>query len=251
MTMSRFATAAAAALCLCLCVAAAAWAAGAGELVQKGDALWEQRGQPGKARQAAEMYEAALQARPGGEEAAWKAARAWYWVGDHAQGEEARIAAFEKGIAAAEKAIEANPDSLGGHYWLGVNYGKYGSAKGVMKSLSLIDPIKEEMNKVIAMDPDYADGGPYRVLGRLYFKVPGLFGGDNDQAIENLQTAIRKGPRNYLSHVYLAEVYLDEGEDGKARALLEEVVAAGPPPGLEAEYAGWKAQAQQMLERME
>jgi tetratricopeptide (TPR) repeat protein len=243
--------AAVAALCLCLCLAAAAAAAGAGEMIAKGDALWDQRGQEGKARQAAEMYQAALQADPKSEEAAWKAARAWYWVGDHAQGEDAQIAAFEQGIAAAEKAIAVNPDSLGGHYWLGVNYGKYGSAKGVMKSLSLIDPIKEEMKRVIALDPDYEDGGPYRVLGRLYFKVPGLFGGDNDEAIQNLKIAVRKGPRRYLSHIYLAEVYLDEGQDQKARELLQEVVAAGPPPGLEAEYAGWKAEASRLLQEMD
>ena len=234
-----------------LAVALPAAAASVAALLQQGDALYAQRADLAKARQAAQTYQKALAADPRSLEAAWKAARAWYWVGQHTRDEEARLAAFEKGIAAAKQAVAIAPQAPQGHYWLGVNYALYGKAKGIAKSLELIDPIKEEMHKVIALDPDFDHGGPYRVLGRLYFKVPGIFGGDNDKAIEYLKTAIAKGPRMWLNHLYLAEVYIDEDECTKAKALLKQVMAGPAPQGRGPDWQDWRRQAAELLEECE
>ncbi|KMY68287.1 hypothetical protein AAU61_00845 [Desulfocarbo indianensis] len=240
-----------AALCLCLSLALPALGADSADLVQEADLLFAQRGDLAKANQAADLYEKALAADPKNEEAAWKAARVIYWIGRNTEGDEAKVLVFERGIADAQKAIAINPDSLGGHYWLGVSYGLYGSAKGVTKSLSLINPIKEEMAKVIAIDPKYDEGGPYRVLGRLYFKVPGIFGGSNSEAIKNLEQAIAYGPARWLNHLYLAEVYLDEGENDKAKELLQKIIQGPAPQGLEPDYAMWTAEAQELLKKLQ
>ncbi|MCB2225573.1 MAG: TRAP transporter TatT component family protein [Desulfarculaceae bacterium] len=231
---------------LALCLAGAALAAGAAELIQQADAAYALRTDLAKAKEAAALYEKALAADPKSEEAAWKLARAEYWVGMHSP-KDAKLAIFEKGVNAAKRAIAINPKSLPGHYWLGVSYGVYGSAKGIMESLSLVDPIKEEMATVIKLDPNYEAGGPYRVLGRLYFKLPGLFGGDNDKAIENLKIAVKKGPHRYINQIYLAEIYYDEDMVGEAKALLDAVVAGPVEPGYEPETVEWKAQARKML----
>lgn len=240
-----------AALCLCLTLAASALAADAADLVKEADLLFAQRGDLAKANQAADLYEKALAADPKNEEAAWKAARVIYWIGRNTEGNEAKVLVFERGIADAKKAIAINPDSLGGHYWLGVSYGLYGSAKGVTKSLSLINPIKEEMAKVIEIDPKYDEGGPYRVLGRLYFKVPGIFGGSNSEAIKNLKQAIAYGPSRWLNHLYLAEVYMDEGENDKAKELLQRIIQGPAPQGLEPDYVLWKAEAQELMKKLQ
>ncbi len=229
----------------------AAAASPAEALLPQGDALYAQRADPAKARGAAETYQKALAADPQSLEAAWKAARAWYWVGKHTRDEEARLAAFEKGVAAAKRAVSIAPQAAEGHYWLGVNYALYGKAKGIAKSLELIDPIKEEMHKVISLDPDFDQGGPYRVLGRLYFKLPGIFGGDNDKAIRYLKTAIAKGPRMWLNHLYLAEVYIDEDECAKAKALLKQVIAGPPPQGREPDWQDWRREAKALLKECE
>ena len=231
---------------LALCLAGSALAAATAELIAQGDALYAQRANLAKAKEAAGLYAQALAQDPKSEAAAWKLARAQYWVGSHVPKEQ-KLAVFQQGVDAAKKAIAVNPKSLPGHYWLGVNHGVYGSAKGVMESLSLVDPIKKEMATVIEMDPNYEAGGPYRVLGRLYFKLPGLFGGDNDKAIANLKTAVAKGPQRYLNHIYLAEVYFDEDKDHEANQLLKAVIAGPVEPGYGPEDAEWKAQAKKML----
>jgi FimV-like protein len=239
-----------AAVALCLALALPALAADSTTLMKEADQLFTQRGDLAKAKQAADLYEKALAADPKNEEAAWKAARVLYWIGRNTKGDDNKVKVFERGIADAKKAIAINPKSLGGHYWLGVSYGLYGSAKGITKSLSLIDPIKEEMAAVIAQDPKYDQGGPYRVLGRLYFKVPGIFGGSNSEAIKDLKIAIKYGPTRWLNHLYLAEVYIDEGEKEKAKKLLEQVIKGPAPQGLEPEYAMWKAQAEKLMKEV-
>ncbi|MCB2193536.1 MAG: TRAP transporter TatT component family protein [Deltaproteobacteria bacterium] len=231
----------------CLCLAGTALAADTAELIAQGDALYGQRADMAKAKQAAGLYKQALKQDPKSEEAAWKLARTEYWVGSHAPKDQKQDI-FQSGVDAAKQAIAINPKSLPGHYWLGVNYGVYGSAKGVMESLSLVDPIKKEMATVIELDPNYEAGGPYRVLGRLYFKVPGIFGGDNEKAMENLKTAVKKGPHRYLNHIYLAEVYFDEDKAHEANQLLKAVIAGPIEQGYEPEDAEWKAKAKKMLE---
>lgn len=247
---ARKAAAWCAVMALCLALALPALAADSAALMKEADQLFAQRADLAKAKQAADLYEKALAADPKNEEAAWKAARVLYWIGRNTKGDDNKVKVFERGIADAKKAIAINPKSLGGHYWLGVSYGLYGSAKGITKSLSLIDPIKEEMAAVIAQDPKYDKGGPYRVLGRLYFKVPGIFGGSNSEAIKNLNTAIKYGPTRWLNHLYLAEVYIDEGEKEKAKKLLEQVIKGPAPQGLEPEYAMWKAQAEKLMKEV-
>lgn len=220
--------------------------AGVADDIKTADGLYQQRADLAKAGEAAKLYEQTLQADPKSEEAAWKLARTQYYIGSNSPKDQ-KEAIFTQAVEAAKKAVAINPKSVPGHFWLGVTYGVYGSAKGIMKSLSLVDPIKEEMAFVIETDPDYEAGGAYRVLGRLYFKLPGLFGGDNDLAIENLDIAVKKGPQRYMNHIYLAEVLIDEDEDKKAKELLELVVAGPAEPGFEPEDKVWKAQAKKIL----
>jgi len=215
-------------------------------LLDQAAAAYAQRADQAQAKQAVELYAQALAADTKSEEAAWKLSRAWYWVGSHLADDQA-MEPFEKAVEAAKQAVAINPDSLPGHYWLGVAYASYGRVKGVMKSLSLLDPIKEEMAWVIKKDAGYEAGGAYRVLGRLYYKVPALMGGGTGKSLDNLKLAVQHGPQRWLNHIYLAETLLKDGKQAEAKALLEQVVAGPAEAGLEPEYADWKTEAQRLL----
>jgi tetratricopeptide (TPR) repeat protein len=225
---------------------ALAASASASELMAQAAALYAQRADAQKAQQAADLYDKALAADTKNEEAAWRKSQALYWVGTHLP-ESQQLAVLELAVEAAKQAVAINPQSLAGHYWLGVCYGVYGKAKGVMKSLSLVDPIKEEMAVVTKANPSYEDGGAYRVLGRLYFKLPGLAGGSNAKAVENLKKSVELGPQRWLNHLYLAEVYLATDKKAEAKELLQSIIAGPAQTGLEPEYADWKAEAEKML----
>jgi hypothetical protein len=147
--------------------------------------------------------------------------------------------------------VTLQPEKPDGHYWLGVNNGKYGETKGVMKSLSLVKPIKNSMFKIIEVDRGYEDGGADRVLGRVFFKVPGIAGGSKDKSLEHLEKSKELGPEDPLTRVYLAETYLAKDRVDDARAELDYVLNMQDDPRWVAGITEAKADAQELLKNKE
>lgn len=215
------------------------------------DALYQKREEPGQCEQSVDAFRKILQDDPTCFEATWKAARAIYWIGTHAQTDAEKMELHQQGIDWANKAIELDANHPAGYFWLGVHYGSYGEAKGILKSLSLIGPIKEAMGKVISMDEKYQQGGAHRVLGRVFFKVPGIFGGSNSKAVKHLKKAIEIAPENALNHLFLADVYKDEDEIEKAKKQWNAVLRAPHDPDWAPEQKEDKEKARKSLEALE
>ena len=220
-----------------------------GSLIRQSDDLYAERADLAKAKAALAKLDEALAANEDAYAAQWRMARLLYWIGDHTAGNDAKKQIFQQGVEHAKKAIEMGPDKVEGHFWLGVCYGVYGEAKGVLKSLFLIKPIKEEMRRVLEIDPAYDRGGADRVLGRVYHEVPGIAGGSEKKSLEHLLKAVEYGPRVGLNLLYLADTYisLDRVED--ARKTLETILAMEPLPDLLPETAEERTQAREKLGR--
>jgi tetratricopeptide (TPR) repeat protein len=200
------------------------------------------------AQEALSKYrEAATKA--GSYEAFWKLARILYYVGDNTESKKEKKIIFSQGVYFAKRAVGMEPEKPGGHYWLGVNYGVFGETKGVLKSLSLVKPIKEAMNKVIELDRGYEDGGPDRVLGRVYFKVPGIAGGSKKKSLEHLLKSKELGPNDALTRCYLADTFLSLKEVDKAREELEYVLSMESDPRWIAGVDDCKEDAKKMLQK--
>ena len=238
---------AAAVALLVLLAALPALAQAPGPLTRQGDELYVERGDLAKAKAALDKYQEALVAKESEYDVYWRMARVEYWIGDHAATKDDKGKYFGLGVYHGKKAIALEPGKPDGHYWLGVNYGSYGEVKGVLKSLSLVGPIKDEMAKVLAIDPTYEDGGADQLLGRMYFELPGFVGGSNKKSLEHLLKSRDLGPRVGLTRIYLADTYLDMGEVAKARAELESVIAMEPDPRLLPETAQEKEMARKKL----
>ena len=217
-------------------------------LVQQGDDLYTQRGDLAMAKEALAKYQAALAAGEDVYGANWRLARVEYWIGDHTADKTAKKQIFQQGIDHAKKAIELGPDKVEGHFWLGVCYGVYGEAKGVLKSLALVKPIKEEMRRVLEIEPAYDKGGADRVLGRVYHEVPGIAGGSEKKSLEHLLKAVEYGPRVGLNLLYLADTYISLDQIEKARQTLEFILEMEPEPELIPETMEEREQARQRLE---
>jgi len=223
-------------------------------LIAQGDELYAQRLDLAKAKEALAKYQEALLKGENKYETYWKMARVEYWIGDKTENNKEKQAIFQQGIYHAKKAVGLEPNKVDGHFWLGVNYGVYGEAKGVLKSLFLVKPIKQEMNKVLELDRSYESGGADRVLGRVYFKLPGFAGGDKKKSLEHLLKSKELGPKDGLTRIYLADTYLALDQVEKAREELEYVLNMEPEPsdpGSIAELPGQKENAKQMLEKKE
>jgi tetratricopeptide (TPR) repeat protein len=175
----------------------------------------------------------------------------YYWSGESAVDGD-KLFNFEYGVDYGKKGVAANENSLEANFWLAVNYGNYGTEKGIMKSLELIKPIKAHCERVIEIDESYFYGGPWRVLGRLYNKAPGFpFSvGDNKKAIECLQKALEFGPNFYLNHIFIAEAYLSGSDKTKAKEHLDWIINAPLNKNHEREDEGYKREAEAILAKL-
>lgn len=217
------------------------------DLIAQGDKLYESMTDMEAATQALNLYRQALGSESAKYDAYWKIARVQYYIGQHTPGKKEKQSIFSQAVYSAQKAIELQPEKPDGHYWLGVNHGVYGEAKGVLKSLSLVKPIKEAMNKVIELDRSYGEGGPDRVLGRVYFKLPGMAGGDKDKSLEHLLKSIEYGPDDAVTRLYLGETYLALDKVEEARAELEYVLQLPDSPLWTTDIAASKEEARELL----
>jgi len=234
-------------LFICLCFFLTLFSQEPEELIAQADELYNQMKDMGTAQTALEKYRQALMKAENKYEAYWKVARIMYFIGAHTEKKKEKKTIFSQGIYHAKKAVALEPEMPDGYYWLGVNYGVYGEARGVLKSLFLVDDIKEAMNKVIELDRSYEDGGPDRVMGRVYFKLPGFAGGNKDKSLEHLKKSLEYGPEDALTHFYLADTLLKHKEIEKAREELEYVLNMEDDPRWIVDIARSKKDAEELL----
>lgn len=211
------------------------------------DSLYAARDQPGRAREAARLWRASLDANPRDFEAAWKLSRALYWLGTQEGDATSRQGDLEAGVAAGRTAAQLREDRPEGHFWMAANMGALAQSFGLRQGLRYRGAIREALERVLRIDPAFQEGSADRALGRWYFKVPRLFGGSNDRAIAHLERSLTYNPDSTASLLFLAEVYLDEGRAAEARRLLQRVLDAPLHPDWAPEDRVFKAQARVLL----
>ena len=179
-------------------------------------------------------------------EAAWKLARADYWLGGHAP-EAERRAFFDQGIDAGRKAATMKPDRPEGHFWIAANMGALAESYGVRQGIKYRNPIKASLETVLRIDPAFQDGSADRALGRWYYKVPRLFGGNKKLAEAHLRKSLTYNPNSTASHFFLAELLLDDDRTPEARAELQAVINAPPNRDWAPEDADFKDKARRRM----
>ena len=219
------------------------------ELIAQADELYLGMRDMATAEKARDLYMKARDLAENKYEPFWKLSRILYYIGDNSESNKDKKVIFSQGIYYAERAVALEPEKPDGHYWLGVNYGVYGEARGVLKSLFLVDDIKREMNKVVELDRSYEEGGPDRVLGRMYFKLPGFAGGSKNKSVEHLLKSLEYGPQDPLTRYYLADTYLAQKEVEKARTELEFILNMEPDDRWLTGVNNCKKDAEEMLEK--
>jgi hypothetical protein len=213
------------------------------------DTLYADRTNLASARRAAGLWTAALAANPRDFDAAWKLARADYWLGGHAPESERRTF-FENGVEAGQNASTIEPNRPEGHFWAAANMGALAESFGVRAGLKYRKPIKEELEFVLKVDPAFEQGSADRALGRWYAKVPGLFGGDDKLAEQHLRRSLTYNAFSTASHYFLAELMIDHGRKDEAREELKKVLAVPPEPEWEPENQEFKVKAKALLDKI-
>ncbi|HXG03130.1 MAG TPA: tetratricopeptide repeat protein, partial [Candidatus Binatia bacterium] len=155
-------------------------------------------------------------------------ARAAYIWGDvRATTAEQKLAAYERGREAARRAIEREPKNAAAHFWYATNTGRWGQARGVLRSLFLLPELRREIDTVLALDPRLV--GVYMLAGSVDYEVPGMFGGDLARSEALLRRGLELDPRFTGLRVALAKTLIKSGRPAEARRELEAVLAEREP----------------------
>jgi tetratricopeptide (TPR) repeat protein len=189
---------------------------------QDADELYLHREDLSSAKRAAEIWSA----NAGTDfEAAWKLARAAYWIGGHApEGE--RRAALERGVVAGETADRLGSDRPEGHYWLAADMGALAESFGTSQGIKYRARIKAELERVAAIDPAWEQASALTALGRWYYLVPRLFGGSRSKADEHFRRALDQFPNSVTALLFLAESLTAQKKTDEARTLLQRIADA-------------------------
>lgn len=222
----------------------------AADRIAESEPLWEGREDLQKARVAVAALRQARTADYGNYEAAWKLARASFYVGDHTDNDDERDDMFREGTEAGKAAVQLEPNKPDGHFWLGANYGGT-AAHSTIANLSSFQDIKGEMDAVLKIDETYQGYSAYLGLGRLYLQAPRPFGGDTSKAIEYLEKGIKLNPNHSLMRYHLAEAFESENRDAEAKKQLETLMTTTPDPKYLAEHNTAVTKAKKLLEKIE
>ncbi len=210
------------------------------------DALYAARENLASARQAAAIWADRLRRDPRDYEAAWKLARAQYWLGGHAPQEE-RKALLEEGIRAGRAAVAVAPGRPEGHFWIAANMGALAESFGLRQGLRYRGAIRDELLIVLKLDPAFQQGSADRALGRWYFKVPALFGGSKRKSEEHLRRSLTYNPNSSSSLFFLAETLIALDRKAEAKRELQKLLEAPVDPAWAPEDREFKAKAKTLL----
>ncbi|HUE88499.1 MAG TPA: TRAP transporter TatT component family protein [Vicinamibacterales bacterium] len=211
------------------------------------DALYRDRANLASATRAAALWESRLATNPTDFEAAWKLARTQYWLGTNGLPVSDRKAALESGIAAGRTAVAIARDRPEGHFWMAANMGALAESFGLRQGLRYRGAIRDALETVLRLDPAFQHGSADRALGRWYYKVPRLFGGDKRKSEAHLRQALAYNRQSVITRLFLAETLIALNRKDEARHELEAAIAAPHDPEWIPEDRVFREQAQRLL----
>lgn len=221
------------------------------DLMSQGEKLFRNRMDLSQAEKSAALFRQAMKMEPGDPEPAWKLARSLCWLAEKTKDDKKRrLAISSEAVKAAQTAVALAPDQAAPHFFLGLSWVYYGDTKGIYEVASRWKEVKAEFEKVIELEPGYMGGASYMLLARAYYYVPEFMGGGREHALEYYQKALEYGPRQFGTHIYLAEHYINEGDLYRARELLKQVLAGPPMEGQEPEWEEWKGEAEHYMRKV-
>lgn len=154
-------------------------------------------------------------------------ARYNYFLGRNSTDEAESEKAFNAGKEAARIAANINPDRPEGHFWYAANLGELCKRSPVTVGLRYVGEVREEMNKVIQIDPGFQGATAYDVLAQIELATR-IKDGSAEKAVQYLEKAIELEKENSNLHLHLAEAYLVLNKNAEAKKQLDIVLAMKP-----------------------
>ena len=217
------------------------------ETIAQAEALFRQREDVSKLREAVKLLAAARTPDNRNYEIEWQYARFNYFLGRQTDSEKESDEALENGVKAGKIAARIAPERADGHFWYGANLGEQAKKSPVTVGIKSVDDIREAMKKVVEIQPDYQGASAYDALAQVELTT-GLFGGKPEKAVEYLEKALALEKNNAYIYLHLAQAYLAVNRDAEAKKQLEYLLKMKPSPEYKFEQEEASEKAKKLLE---
>ncbi len=232
-------------------------AEGIEELVAAGDALDKKN----RNAEAVSFYLKADAQKPNDAEILWRVSKQYSQLMVDAKSSSERKRLGQLALAAAQKAVAADPANSQAHLSLAIAYGRIALNEPPRRKIEMSKLVRQEAEAAARLDPknDYA----WHVLGRWNYEIANfnpllkalaqaIYGqlpnASNEKAIEYFSRAIALQPRRVAHHLELARAYLALGDKEKARDEINKGISL---PSVEKEDEENKARARATLKQLQ
>lgn len=163
--------------------------------------------------------DAILANRPHHEGAAWRAARALFYISFQAESDQ-RAPLSARCMDVAQVAIAAGRQAES-FYYAALCMGARARARN-LEGLDLLPEMVEAGHAARKLNPRIVHGGPDRLLGGIYLRAPAwpTSVGDLDEALSHLQSAVEVAPDWPENHLLLAEALAEDDRPEEARKVF-------------------------------
>ncbi len=151
--------------------------------------------------------------------------RVYFQWGDvRAKDDSEKLAAYDRGRELGKRAVELAPKSPETHFWYAVNTGRWGTTKGVLRSLFLLPTLREEVDTLLTLAPD--DSAVLGLAGNVELALPW---GDLDKAETYFRKGLKLDPHNTAVRLDFARLLIKRGQHEEARRELQRVLDEKEP----------------------
>jgi predicted Zn-dependent protease len=146
------------------------------------------------------------------------------WGDVRAKDDEDKLAAYDRGRQLGKRAVELAPKNPEAHFWYAANTGRWGTTKGVFRSLFLLPALREEVGALLTLAPD--DPATLGLAGNVELAIPW---GDLDKGEEYFRKGLKIDPHHTAVRVDFARLLIKRGRYGEARKELQRVLNEKEP----------------------
>jgi tetratricopeptide (TPR) repeat protein len=167
----------------------------------------------------------------------WKISRAYVDLGEKlpqetGEEEEEKKAMYDKALFYADSSVKLADNEAEAYVRRAIANGRIALFEGVFSAIGSVNNVKEDCEKAIELgnDGNQTRSLAHYILGRAHYKVCekpyllrlplGLGWGDPEDAIRELEMAVKLRPNFRMYYLALAKAYIEEGEYEKAKEKL-------------------------------
>tara|TARA_Y100001970_G_scaffold177006_1_gene215672 strand:- start:1065 stop:1940 length:876 start_codon:yes stop_codon:yes gene_type:complete len=138
-----------------------------------------------------------------------------------------------------------------GMYWWATNKLWYLNNKSALERINHRELLEVIMHRIIALEPDYLYGGPYRFFGIFYSRIPGV---EINQSKIYFEKAINAYPNYFGNKVQMSEFYHQKAENKNLfNNQLNSIISLDPTidPNIISENLFYQKRAMLLLDQKE